>query len=60
MVLVAAVMVHLHRGYVREHMDSGDMSMGRDTWPGVKRSVAYVSVLPVVGGIASILWAESL
>jgi hypothetical protein len=53
MVVVAGVMVWLHRQHVREHLDGGEMKMEGSS--SIKRAVVYVMLAVVAGGLAA--WA---
>ena len=53
MVIVAGVMIWLHRQHVREHLDGAEMDM--EGGSRIKRAVGYVMVAAVVSGVVT--WA---
>jgi len=53
MVFVAGGMVALHLGHLRNGAGGGSMDMGSDTWDRVKRGLAYLSVVVLLGGLVS-------
>lgn len=53
--IVVAGMVALHFGHVRGRSSGVAMDMGNDTWDWVKRLVAYLSVVLLLGGLVSCL-----
>ncbi len=52
MVILAGVMVWLHRAHAREHLEGG-MDHDESSGPGVKRIVVYLMIAIVAGGLVS-------